>query len=299
MIKTQEVHLCIMDTPESPQQSPQSPDEDRALSDSELLGSVDGEVDQAISDSEIVQENNNVEEAAEVNQQPESRFIEDGQEEDEVVPDFVSDPEEDEPIRDSKQEDKSIILMEDGEEASGTNLNEEEEDDQKAIHTPLSPDFEPECDSEVMQDKTYSEEEDEDKGKADEEESESRRALMAVREMKDDAASVSRELDEHELDYDEEVPEEPSVPPEEEEEEDEVKTEAEAEAESCKRKEKKPILPPSPTDNVSRKNEEGKGRARRDSFRDKRNDDDDGEIDEGEIDVSGCERKSKVYKIYE
>lgn len=278
-----------MDTPESPQQSPQSPEDEQALSDSELLGSVDDEADQLVSDSEIVQEeNDDVEEEAEESREPESGMIEDGQEEDEVVPDFVSDAEEDEPIRDSEQEDKSIIVMEDGEEMSGTSFHREEEDEQKVTDTPLSPDFEPEGDSEVVPEKVYSEEEDEDKGKADEEEPD-RRASVMVREMKDDAASVSRELDEHELDYDEEVPEEPSVPPEEEEEEDEVKAETEAEAESSKRKEKKLIMPPSPADDVSRKNDEGKGRARRDSFRDKRNEDDDGEIDEGEIDDDDLE----------
>lgn len=280
-------YYCMMDTPESPRQSPQSPEEERALSDSELLGSVDGDADQAISDSEIVQEeNDDAEDEAEGNQETEARLMEDGQEEDEVVPDLVSDPEEDEPIRDSEHEDKAIILMEDEEDVPGTHLNPEDEDEQKVVDTPLSPDFEPERDLEVVQEKVYSEEEDEDKGKADEEESGTRRTSVTIREMKDDAASVSRDLDEHELDYDEEVPEEPSVPPEEEEEEDEVK--AEAETESNKRKEKKPILPPSPTDDVSRKNEEGKGRARRDSFRDKR-DDDDGEIDEGEIDDDDLE----------
>uniref|UniRef100_A0A3B4A7J2 C3H1-type domain-containing protein n=1 Tax=Periophthalmus magnuspinnatus TaxID=409849 RepID=A0A3B4A7J2_9GOBI len=257
-----------MDTPESPSQSPQSPEEEeRALSDSELLGSVDGDASKAISDSEI-----------------------DGQEKDEMVPDFVSDPEEDEPIRDVEQVDKSIVLMEEeeeeeeeegeeGEEVSGINAEEEEK---RVTDTPFSPNSEP--DREDIQEKVYSEEEDEDNGKPDEE-SETRRTSVAVREIKNDSPSVSRDLDEHELDYDEEVPEEPTVPLPEEEEEEEAKTEGEVETESSKRKEKKPILPPSPTDN--RKNEEG--RTRRDSFRDKRNDDDDGEIDEGEIDDEDLE----------
>ncbi|XP_033824661.1 zinc finger CCCH domain-containing protein 18 [Periophthalmus magnuspinnatus] len=276
-----------MDTPESPSQSPQSPEEEeRALSDSELLGSVDGDASKAISDSEIVPEENYADEdEAEESGEQASRLAEDGQEKDEMVPDFVSDPEEDEPIRDVEQVDKSIVLMEEeeeeeeGEEVSGINAEEEEK---RVTDTPLSPNSEP--DREDIQEKVYSEEEDEDNGKPDEE-SETRRTSVAVREIKNDSPSVSRELDEHELDYDEEVPEEPTVPLPEEEEEEEAKTEGEVETESSKRKEKKPILPPSPTDN--RKNEEG--RTRRDSFRDKRNDDDDGEIDEGEIDDEDLE----------
>lgn len=114
-----------------------------------------------------------------------------------------------------------------------------------------------------------------------------------VREMKDDPASVSRELDEHELDYDEEVPEEPSIPAhDEEEDEEDTKAEGEEEEEtgdkSNKKREKKPILPPSPRNSEFKRSGECKEpeRMRRDSFRDKKKDEDDGEIDEGEIDVS-------------
>ena len=53
-----------------------------------------------------------------------------------------------------------------------------------------------------------------------------------------------------------------------------------------RKREKKPILPPSPRDGPSRKAGDHKGpeRGRRDSF--KKKDEDDGEMDEGEIDVS-------------
>ncbi|KAK7891989.1 hypothetical protein WMY93_023952 [Mugilogobius chulae] len=231
-----------MDTPESPSQSPQSPEEeDLALSDSELLGSVDGDANQAISDSELVQEENSAEDEAEESREQEPRFMDSELEKADVVPDFVSDAEEEEPSRVLEDMDKAVVLMGDEEEGE-------------------------EPDKEDIQKEAYSEEEDEDKDKG-----------------KPDVEGPRH----HELDYDEEVPEEPSVPPPEDEDEDEAKTEGEAEAESSKRKEKKPILPPSPTD--ERRNEEGRVRARRDSFRDKRNDDDDGEIDEGEIDDEDLE----------
>jgi len=308
-----------MDTPESPTQSPQSPDEEeRGLSDSELLQSPDEEADQDISDSELLQEENGglLEEDEEEEEVVGSRGR--GLEfEDEVVPDFVSDPEDEEPVGDAGGpggEDETIVLMErDDDGPRGGQLDEEED---RILDTPQSPDSEPERVQSLIEPEEEGEdgeegyddyrkdvsagqgatevddddeEEEEDKNKS-EEEDQRRRAV--VREMKDDSASVSRELDEHELDYDEEVPEEPSIPAHDEDyDEDDTKVEGEEEEEedkSSKKREKKPILPPSPKDGESRRTDESRGpeRMRRDSFRDKKKEEDDGEIDEGEIDVS-------------
>ncbi|KAE8296029.1 Zinc finger CCCH domain-containing protein 18 [Larimichthys crocea] len=89
--------------------------------------------------------------------------------------------------------------------------------------------------------------------------------------MKDDSASVSRELDEHELDYDEEVPEESNIPThEEEEDEEDAKAEGEEEEESedkiSKKKEKKTILPPSPKDSEFKRTDDSKGSERDDDL---------------------------------
>lgn len=309
-----------MDTPESPTQSPQSPEEDeRGLSDNELLDSPDEEEDRVISDSEIVHE----EDEEEMESRVRGSELEGEREEgDEVVPDFVSDPEDEEPVGEMEgmgQEDEAMLLMEvDDDHPKGDQLDgEREEQEDRVIDTPQSPDSEPEQGKSFIaeedgddREEVYSdyrkkgpaepqtvkvdEEEEEHKSKAEEEEedemmrAEQRRRAVAVR---DDSVSVSRELDEHELDYDEEVPEEPSIPIHEEEEDDED-TKAEGEVEESKekssKKEKKTILPPSPTDSDIKRTDDSKGpeRMHRDSFRDKKKDEDDGEIDEGEIDVS-------------
>lgn len=325
----------LMDTPESPSQSPQSPEEEeKGLSDSELLDSPDEEEDRLISDSEIVHEEDNEALLDEEDEELESPgrgsvLDEEREEEDEVVPDLVSDPEDEEPVGETEgmgQEDGTIMLVEgdedcpQGDQLDGEIEKEGEDQEDRVIDTPQSPD------SELKQDKSFiaeedgedgeegysvyrkevsaepdtaevDEEEEEDKSKDEEEDermrAEERRRAIAVREMKDDSVSVSRELDEHELDYDEEVPEEPSIPAhEEEEDEEDTKVEGEEEEESedkrSKKKEKKTILPPSPNDSEYKRTGDSKGpeRVRMDSFRDKKKDEDDGEIDEGEIDVS-------------
>lgn len=323
-----------MDTPQSPSQSPQSPEEEekKGFSDSELLDSPDEEEDRLISDSEMVLEEENGALVEEDEEEVESRgrgseLEEEREEEDEVVPDFVSDPEDVEPVGETEgmgQEDGTIMLVErDDDYPQGAQLDREEEKEReeqedRVIDTPQSPDSEPEQGRGFIAEEDgedgeegYSvyrkeasaepntaeldDEEEEDKSKAEDERmrAEERRRAIAVREMKDDSASVSRELDEHELDYDEEVPDEPSVPAhEEEEDEEDTKAEGEEEEESedksSKKKEKKTILPPSPKDSEFKKTDDSKGpeRVRRDSFRDKKKDEDDGEIDEGEIDVS-------------
>ncbi|XP_034389890.1 zinc finger CCCH domain-containing protein 18 isoform X7 [Cyclopterus lumpus] len=323
-----------MDTPESPTQSPQSPEEeDKGFSDSELLDSPDEEEEEdgVISDSEIVHEEENrglveeEEEEALASNGRDSELEEERDEDDEVVPDFVSDPEDEEPVGETEgmeKEDGTIVLMEGDEDGpkggqlDGEDEKEEEEQEDGIIDTPQSPDSEqgksfiPEEDGEdgeeryvdyrkndtadpEVDDDDYDDGEEENTSK--EEENKGRRAVV-VREMKDDPASVSRELDEHELDYDEEVPEEPSIPAhEEEEDEEDTKAEGEEEEETedkrNKKKEKKPILPPSPNDSEFKRSGDSKGpeRMRRDSFRDKKKDEDDGEIDEGEIDDDDLE----------
>lgn len=87
-------------------------------------------------------------------------------------------------------------------------------------------------------------------------------------DLHDEASSVTRELDEHELDYDEEVPDEPAGPNQEDDQEKLV-----ADDEEEKEKEGSPLN----KNNESQKDEEQK---------DKKKEEDDGEIDEGEIDVS-------------
>lgn len=310
-----------MDTPQSPCQSPQSPEEEdeRALSDSKLLESSD-EDDRLISDSEMVQAEENDALIEEGNEDADS-FGRDSaleeereDEDDEVVPDFVSDSDNDDPVEDGEgleQEDGTIMLVEGDEDCGERAEKERGEQDDVVADGPQSPDSEHEQDQSLFSEKqredragTYSlfqkeavaeGDADEDKSKAennDRIEAEERRRVIAVREMKDDSPSVTRELDEHELDYDEEVPDESSIPAhEEEDEEEETKVDGEEEGSQdkiVKNKERKMIMPPSPKDGDFKRAEESKGpeRARRDSFRDKKKDEDDGEIDEGEIDVS-------------
>lgn len=93
-------------------------------------------------------------------------------------------------------------------------------------------------------------------------------------DLRDEASSVTRELDEHELDYDEEVPEEPAPAGQEDEaekagaEDDEEKGEGapeeEGKADVHSVEEKEPL----------------------EAAKEKKKEDDDGEIDDGEIDVS-------------
>ncbi|KAF3689276.1 Zinc finger CCCH domain-containing protein 18 [Channa argus] len=323
-----------MDTPESPTQSPQSPeDEDKGLSDSELLDSPDEGEDRIISVREIVheEENGGLDEEDKEEETVESRgsgseLEEVRDEEDEVIPDFVSDPEDEEPIGETRgmgQEDETIMLMEGDEDGpQGDQLDGQDEEEDRVIDTPQSPDSEPEQtrvftadddledreegynyyrkDSLAEPETTEGDDEEEgDESKAEDKtmrsEEEERRRVVMVRDMDDDSASVSRELDEHELDYDEEVPEETNIPAhEEEEDEEDAKGEGEEEEDSENKrakKEKKPILPPSPKDRESKRTDDGKGleRVHRDSFRDKTKDEDDGEIDEGEIDDDDLE----------
>ncbi|XP_021075958.1 zinc finger CCCH domain-containing protein 18 isoform X4 [Mus pahari] len=97
-------------------------------------------------------------------------------------------------------------------------------------------------------------------------------------DLRDEASSVTRELDEHELDYDEEVPEEPAPAAQEEEAE-----KAGAEEEEAEKGEGAP-------------GEEGKPDAQSvgeqeptEAAKEKKKEDDDGEIDDGEIDDDDLE----------
>lgn len=311
-----------MDTPESPSQTSLSPEEgedEKSLPDSELLDSHDEEEDRLISDSEVVQDN---EEMVDEDDDDEDEVLgrgseceEQREEEDEVVPDFVSDLEEEEPLGESEgvgQEDGTIMLVEGDEDCPPSEqLDRELEEEDRVIDTPQSPDSEHPASFTGGKDgekrsggyqkgmaggSNAAELEDEDdKTKAEEQEknermrAEVRRRAIAASELKDDSASVARELDEHELDYDEEVPEEPSVPPQEEEEEEEdpkAEGDAESEDKSSKKREKKMILYPKDWEGRRIDGPMGPERIRRNSSKDKKKDEDDGEIDEGEIDVS-------------
>ncbi len=322
-----------MDTPESLTQSPHAnEEEEKDLSDSELLDSPDEEEDRLILDSEIVHDEENGAVVEEDEEEMESKgrgseLEDEREEEDEVVPDFVSDPEDEEPlgeIGDMGQEVGTFMLMvgdEGGPQGNHYGREEEKEEEEQGDRVTdsfKSPDSESEqSKSFIAEDivdggKGYNDyqkeasaepesaavnDEEEDRSKVEEEDedemirAEERRRAAAMREMKDDSTSVSRELDEHELDYDEEVPEEPSIPAhEEEDDEEEARVEREDEEESedkSSKKEKKTILPLSPKESDRRRTDNAKEteRVRRDSFRDKKNEDD-GEIDEGEIDVS-------------
>lgn len=310
-----------MDIPGCPSQNPQSPEEEeeKSLSERELLNSPDEE-DRFNSDSEIVQEGENgslSEEDEETIESP-GRGLElerEREEKDENAPDFVSDAEDEEPLGETEgmgQEDGTIMLLKGDDDCpQGEQLDrakEAEEQEDKVIDTPQSPDSEP------GQGKRFITEEDGEDGEegysvygsktskktdgaqVDEEEEEDgrmraveRRRATALNELKDDSVSVSRELDEHELDYDEEVPEVPSIPPhEEEEDEEDAKPEGEVESEDKGGKKEKKMIPPTlPQDAEFNRTDPSKGPEKlcRDSFKDKK-DEDDGEMDEGEIDVS-------------
>lgn len=307
-----------MDTPESPSQTSLSPEEgedEKSLPDSELLDSHDEEEDRLMSDSEVVQEEDN-----EMDDDDDDEVLgrgseceEQREEEDEVVPDFVSDLEDEEPLGESEgvgQEDGTIMLVEGDEDCPPSEQLDRETEEDSVIDTPQSPDSEHptsfigEKDSEKRSSGYQKEmaggsnaaelEDEDDKTKAEEQEknermrAEVRRRAIAVSEMKDDSASVARELDEHELDYDEEVPEEPSIPlQEDDEDEEDAKAEGDAESEdkSSKKREKKVILSPKDREGKRIDGSMGPERIRRNSSKDKKKDEDDGEIDEGEIDV--------------
>lgn len=299
------VESSLMDTPQSPCQSPQSPEEeeDRALSDSKLLDSSE-EDDRLISDSEMVQAEENDALIEEGNEDADSfgrdSALEGEQEDedDEVVPDFVSDSDNDEPVEDGEglEQEEGPIMFVEGDEDCGERAEKVEEEDAVA-DGPQSPDSDTEQDQNLFAKKGgEADADDEDKSKEEDEErvdAEKSRRVIAVREMKDNSPSVTRELDEHELDYDEEVPDESSIPAHEEEDDEEEAAKVDGEEEESrekvvKNKERKIIMPPSPKDGELKRADDPKGseRARRDSFRDKKKDEDDGEIDEGEIDVS-------------
>lgn len=314
----------VMDTPESPSQTSLSPEEgedEKSLPDSELLDSPDEEEDRLISDSEVVQEEEDNEDMIEDDDEVHGRgseFEEQREEEDEVVPDFVSDLEDEEPLGETEglgQEEGTIMLVEGDDDCPNTDQldgeeeGEKEDEEDRVIDTPQSPDSEhptafiAEEDGEEGYPKgtaggpntaELEDEEEEEQKKAEEQEknermrAEVRRRAIAASEMKDDSASVSRELDEHELDYDEEVLEEPSIlPHEDDEDEEDAKAEGEAESEdkSSKKKEKKTNLSPKDREGARTEGSLGPDKVRRNPLRDKKKDDDDGEIDEGEIDV--------------
>lgn len=95
-------------------------------------------------------------------------------------------------------------------------------------------------------------------------------------DLGDEASSVTRELDEHELDYDEEVPEEPSAAPVEEDVE-------KAAGEDDEEEEKGDDAPEEEKKSSSKSDDEKDGQ---DPIKEKKKEEDDGEIDDGEIDVS-------------
>ncbi|KAM9815089.1 zinc finger CCCH domain-containing protein 18 isoform 4-T4 [Syngnathus typhle] len=329
-----------MDTPESPTRSLQSPVEEKDISDSELLDSP-GEEDGVISDSELLYEENG--ELVEEDEDEDTVEIRGGGlalqavagEEDEVVPDFVSEPDDDdESVGETDglgQENEAILLMEGDEDDDDYKDDDDDDDrqheggldgevedgDDRLLHT-LSPELEPaqgknfvtkenkkssdaygksRRDAAVLGADREDEEEDEEeegvKNVAEEQNDTLRtrdRRAPVSRDIKEDSPSVSRELDEHELDYDEEVPDEPNIPPHDDEEEEDAKLALEeevSEATTVKKREKKPILPPSPKDGETRKTDNSKNR--RESLKDKKKEEDDGEIDEGEIDDDDLE----------
>lgn len=93
-------------------------------------------------------------------------------------------------------------------------------------------------------------------------------------DLRDEASSVTRELDEHELDYDEEVPEEPAPAAQEEEVEKAGAEDEEEKGEGVPGEEGKPDV-----QSVGEKEST-------EAAKEKKKEDDDGEIDDGEIDVS-------------
>lgn len=95
-------------------------------------------------------------------------------------------------------------------------------------------------------------------------------------DLGDEASSVTRELDEHELDYDEEVPEEPSGAAAEEDGE-------KAAGEDDEEEEKGDDAHEDEKKSSSKSDDEKDGQ---DPLKEKKKEEDDGEIDDGEIDVS-------------
>ncbi|GAA6101742.1 zinc finger CCCH domain-containing protein 18 isoform X2 [Tachysurus ichikawai] len=292
-----------MDTPESPTQSPQSPDEEeKGFSESELLESPESPAEEGngVSDSELL---NDDEVDADSDFDDEEQFeLGGGAQED------ISDLEDDKMDRD--------VRVHHQESAIRRSRSAELEGEGEILETPRSPDPDsPELDQpftpadgeqedirqededdggEVTTRSSLSRQELDEDEEEEEEEERRRRRLMVVSDLKD-SPSVSRDLDEHELDYDEEVSEEPSTAAPEEEDtekgpaiEDGDEDEEEKEEEKKRKKERKLILPP---DTQAKTSEESRGqeRGRRDSFRDKKKDEDDGEIDEGEIDDDDLE----------
>lgn len=304
-----------MDTPESPTQSPQSPEEEeKGLSDSELLESPESptEENKGISDSELLNDDENEEEEGGIDSDFDDgdRLAADGGD-----PEEVSDQEDYKMGVDKGEDHNQQDVCNTG---LGNGKESRRSPEEEILETPRSPDPDsPGPDQErpftpVVEEKEDTREDEEDNdgveettksshGRAvleeedeEEEERRRRRAAMVVSELKDES-SVSRDLDEHELDYDEEVPEEPSTAVPEEEDagkgpagEDDDEEDEEEEEKKRKRRERKPILPP---DNSPRRKEDSRGheRGRRHSFRDQKKDEDDGEIDEGEIDDDDLE----------
>lgn len=294
-----------MDTPESPTQSPQSlAAEEKEISDSDLLNDSDqdgdeddGGRDSDLGDLEEGLEDGAREQVSEQEEEYEEHGAEDGEEN--IL---------------EQEEQRGVV----GGRCRGVGLSadEEEEDDEEEDMIGQGPGY---LDSEADHEKpltaaeededeeemaaTHQEEDDEDEDGmkvmgttsagvlGDRGEEEVRRM---VSDLKDESSSVSRELDEHELDYDEEVPEEQSAPPPEDEEaekgageEGEEEEDDEEDDRRKKKKEKNAIMAPQ-KDSQPRNPEEPKApeRSRRELLREKKKDEDDGEIDEGEIDVS-------------
>lgn len=299
--------FLLMDTPESPTQSPQSPEEEgKGLSDNELLESPESpaEIDKGVSDSELLNDDENEiqEGGGDSDFEDGDRIVAGGEDPEEVsdLEDYKMDREEREDVH---QQDLGLTVR-------GSRQNASQSPEEEILETPRSPDPDspgPEHERPFTPAEEERDEEDEAATKSglgraefeeeDDEEEERRRrrrAAMVVSDLKDES-SVSRDLDEHELDYDEEVPEEPSAAAPEDDEgekgpagedgEDEEENDEEEEKRRKKR-ERKPILPPDNKDTPLRKSENSREGGRRDSFRDKKKEEDDGEIDEGEIEVS-------------
>lgn len=296
--------FLLMDTPESPTQSPQSPEEEeKGLSDNELLESPESpaEVDKGVSDSELLNDDENEVQGGDSDFEDGDRVATGGDDPEDIsdLEDYKIDSEEREDVH---QQNLGLTIR-----GSRRNASLEEEEEE-ILETPRSPDPDspgPEHELPFTPAEEERDEEDEPTTKPgraeleeeDDEEEERRRrrrAAMVVSDLKDES-SVSRDLDEHELDYDEEVPEEISAAaPEEDDAEkgpagedgEDEEEDDEEEEKRRKKKERKPILPPDKDTPLRNSREESRERGRRDSFRDKKKEEDDGEIDEGEIDVS-------------
>lgn len=109
-------------------------------------------------------------------------------------------------------------------------------------------------------------------------------------DLGDEASSVTRELDEHELDYDEEVPEEPSAAAAEEDGE-------KAAGEDDEEEEKGDDAHEDEKKSSGKSDDEKDGQ---DPVKEKKKEEDDGEIDDGEIDVSrSCSEGGKGLSLFE